>query len=62
MKIILKNNHGTIKKFNNKTELVNYVKNYLEWQTGELLTTDMTINAIIRKYFGDYIRLNEEEN
>lgn len=57
MKIVLKNNHGVIKEFNNKTELVYYVKNYLEWKTGKILITNMTINDIIREYFGDYNRL-----
>ena len=55
MKIIIKNKYYNIKKeFTNKTELIDYIKNYIDYKTGEPIKNKYNIDDLLHIYFNDY--------
>lgn len=55
MKIIIKNKYYNIKKeFNNKNDLIDYIKNYIEQKTGEPIKSKYNVDDLLHVYFNDY--------
>ncbi len=61
MKIIIKNKYYNIKKeFSNKTELIEYIKNYIDYKTGEPIKSKYNIDNLLHIYFNDYELIKKE--